>query len=156
MRCALHRVWKVVSDCTLNIHSWRWKGVSWGRIHELIDGRKRKAILQVCFIQVGEVYAGPPISIWFFNKDRVGELIRIEWIADKACFKQFFDLIFKHLIVVRIQCPTFLSDRPFLWIDIQVMGHHIWRNPLHIGVFSGEDVEIFFKETFELIPDFPF
>ena len=42
--------------------------MSRGRVHELINSWKRKVVFWASFVEVGEIYTGPPLAIGLFTK----------------------------------------------------------------------------------------
>ena len=55
------------------------------RVHKEVDAWEWIAVLWVCFIQVGEVYAHSLLSICFFDHNYVGQPFGVVDFLDEVC-----------------------------------------------------------------------
>ena len=62
-------------------------------VYDKVDSRQRETIFWACFVDVSEVDAEPPLSVFFFDEYDVGQPFRIFHLSDYPCLEEFADLL---------------------------------------------------------------
>ena len=109
-------------------------------IYDEVDSRQRETVLRARSIDVSEVDAESPLSVFFFDKYDVGQLFRIFHLSYCSCLEEFVDLLVDRFLPVRREAPHLL----FYWLerrtDVQPMGNYCRVNSSHVCLLPREDV----------------
>ena len=77
-RKIIHKVAQFISDNRVDQHVYAWE---------------EKAVFWTSFVEIGEVYTHPPLSIGLLDQDYIGQPIGIADFLDELCLEELLDLI---------------------------------------------------------------
>ena len=112
-------------------------------IDQLVDPRKRKAVLGAGFVEISEVDTGSPLSVWLGDKHGIGYPGRVVGLADEPVFSEFLNFLFQCFGSFFIEQSSFLLGRRKVTVDVQVMTTDAGVDSYHIFMRPGEDILVF-------------
>ena len=92
-------------------------------INELVDLRKREAVLGQAFIEVGEVHADPPLPCFLFDHYCVGQPLRIVDLLYCFYLEQLLDLLNHTLGLWDPGSARFLDHGFVVGVYVQLVAH---------------------------------
>ena len=81
------------------------------RVYQYVNLWEMVAVLGACFVEVGKVYAYPPLPTSFLDHYYVYQPIRVVHLPYEVHFLKLADLFSNGLISFRCEYSFFLSDR---------------------------------------------
>ena len=118
-------------------------------IHDEVNPRQREAVLWPCFVYVGEVNIESPLSVCFLDEHDVSQSLRILYLPDRSCLKEFADLLVDGLLPFWCEAPSLLLDRFEGRAVVQPMCDYCRVNSSHVRLLPCEDVSVLSQKLSE-------
>jgi hypothetical protein len=119
------------------------------RNNYLIYARKRKQILGTCLVKARAVNTDPPFLILLLYKYQVSKTLGVKYFSDVPCIKELHDFLANLFALLVVEAAKTLLYRFRSRLDVQYVLGNLSRDPLHIGGFPCEHVEVRFEEVDE-------
>ena len=93
-------------------------------------------------IDICEIDAKPPLAVFFFDENNVGQPLRIFYLSDCVCLENLINLFINRLLSFWSKNSSLLLDRFKGWTDVQPVGDNYRVDSAHVFLFPGEYLHV--------------
>ena len=113
-----------------------------GGVHDEVDPWQREAVLQACFIYVGEVDTESPLAICFLDENNISQPLRIFHLSDRSYLEELADLLVNGFLSFWCEAPALLLDRFEGWAGVQPMSDYCRVDSSHVFMLPSENISV--------------